>query len=95
MVILKKKEIFCFLKLKYLFIGAHINVITTTHRKNLLHLVCDRTVEQSTENRLQILRTLIQRGCNINQRDDCFETPLMCTLHYGGDLTLGMSLFLY
>jgi hypothetical protein len=71
---------------------VHINVITTIHRKNLLHLVCDRTVEQSTENRLQILRTLIQRGCNINQRDDVFETPLMCTLHHGGDITLGINI---
>jgi hypothetical protein len=87
----KKKKIVYFLNLKYIFVDAHINVITTTHRKNLLHLVCDRTGEQSTENRLQILRKLIQRGCNINQRDDCSETPLMCTLHHGGDLTLGMS----
>jgi hypothetical protein len=77
------------------FLGAHINVITTTHRKNLLHLVCDRTVEQSTENLLSILRTLIQRGCNINQRDDCFETPLMCTLHHGGNITLGRSGFFF
>ncbi len=73
------------------FLGAHIDLITKTHRKNLLHLVCDRTVEQSTENLLQILRTLIQRGCNINQRDDCSETPLMCTLHHGGNITLGKS----
>jgi hypothetical protein len=92
-MVIKRKEIICFLNLKHIFVGAHINVITTTHRKNLLHLLCDRTVEQSTENRLQILRILIQRGCNINQRDDCFETPLMCTLHHGGDLTLGMSNF--
>jgi len=62
--------------------------------KNLLHIVCDRTVEQSTENLLQILRTLIQRGCNINQRDDCFETPLMCTLHHGGNLTLAHELII-
>ncbi|CAF0896094.1 unnamed protein product [Adineta steineri] len=72
--------------------GAYVNVITATHRKNLLHLICDRTVEQSTENLLQILRKLIQLGCNINHRDDCFETPLMCTLHHGGNLTLAHEL---
>ena len=70
-----------------------IDPITRTHRKNLLHLVCDRTVEQSTENLLPILRTLIQRGCNMNQRDDCAETPLMCTLHHGGNIALGISYF--
>jgi hypothetical protein len=80
----------CLLNLANVFVGAHINVITGTHRKNLLHLVCDRIVEESTENLLHILRTLIQLGCDISHRDDCFETPLMCTLHHGGNLTLGI-----
>ncbi|CAF3306096.1 unnamed protein product [Rotaria socialis] len=72
--------------------GACINVITTTHRKNLLHLLCDRAVEQPTESFFQILRMLIQLGCDINQRDDCFETPLMCTLHHGSSLTIAHEL---
>jgi hypothetical protein len=91
----KKKEIPCLLNLENIFLGAHVNVITATHRKNLLHLICDRTVEESTENLLQILRTLIHLGCDINYRDDCFETPLMCTLHHGGNITLGIFYFYF
>ena len=68
---------------------AHINVITATHRQNLLHLICSRTIPQSTSNLIRIIRIIIQLGCNINHRDDCFETPLMCTLHHGGHLALG------
>jgi hypothetical protein len=95
MVMKRKKPIVCFVKLKEnFFVGAFVNVTTATHRKNLLHLVCDRSVEQSTENLLEILRKLIQLGCDINHRDDCFETPLMCTLHHGGNLTLGTSVFI-
>lgn len=71
--------------------GAHLNVVTVSHRKNLLHLVCDQAVEQTNDTLLEVTRTLIDRGCEINQRDDCFETPLMCTLHHGGDLALGKS----
>ena len=63
--------------------------MTVSHRKNLLHLVCDQAVEQTNDTLLEVTRTLIDRGCEINQRDDCFETPLMCTLHHGGDLALG------
>ncbi|CAF0878260.1 unnamed protein product [Rotaria sordida] len=74
--------------------GAHVNVVTTTHRKNLLHLVCDQAVEQPTEKLLETIRSLIQFDCNINHRDDCFETPLMCTLHHGGNLTLAHELII-
>ena len=67
-----------------------MNVITATHRKNLLHLICDRTVEHPTEHLLELMQQIIRLGCDVNYRDDCFETPLMCTLHRGGNITLGM-----
>lgn len=74
-----------------MILGAYINAVTSTHRKNLLHLVCDGTIEQSTDNLLRSLRLFIQRGCNMNQRDDVFETPLMCTLIHRGNLILGRN----
>ncbi|CAF0757962.1 unnamed protein product [Adineta ricciae] len=72
--------------------GAHANVITATHRKNLLHLICDRTVDHPTEHLLELMQQIIRLGCDVNYRDDCFETPLMCTLHRGGNITLAHEL---
>ncbi|CAF3435086.1 unnamed protein product [Rotaria sp. Silwood1] len=91
---IERNDLFFKLSNVYIFVGAHINVITTPHRKNLLHLICDQAAEQPTENLLEIIRTLIQFGCDINHRDDCFETPLMCTLHHGGNLILAHELII-
>lgn len=74
--------------------GAHINAYTASHRKNLLHLVCERSSEENTDTFLPVVRTLITRGCRINDRDDCSETPLMCTLHNGGNLAIAHELII-
>ena len=73
-----------------LCLGANVNAMTQHHRRNLLHFICDRAQSEQTDNNLlEMARFLIQLGCNVNHRDDCFETPLMCTLHHGGNLSLG------
>lgn len=71
-------------------LGADINAVTKTQRRNLLHFICDRVnFEENEEVVLNVARTLIRLGCDMNHRDYCFETPLMCALRHGGNLRLG------
>lgn len=64
------------------------------HRKNLLHLLCERAAEENSNELLHITRVLIGKGCDINHRDDCLETPLMCALHHGGNLSIAHELII-
>ncbi|CAF0788167.1 unnamed protein product [Didymodactylos carnosus] len=75
--------------------GVDLSVVTPLHRKNLLHLTCELTTKKpaySTDIALQMCRLLIHKRVDMNHRDFCHETPLLCTLHGGGNLSLAHEL---